>query len=80
MVNMGQLPYSSISEMNQVLMNDHSAQDTNAVSFFKVSGMIDRILSGRQIWYEACPECKKKVVNNGFGGGNDVPGYYCERC
>lgn len=40
--------------------------------------MIDRIVGNRQIWYDACIDCKKKVTSD-FGGGN-VPGYYCERC
>lgn len=43
--------------------------------FFKISGYIGRIMYDdmRQMYYLACPECKKKVIE-------EHGGYKCEQC
>jgi replication factor A1 len=47
-------------------------------AFYMITGFISNILHGeegnpKQLYYLACPACKKKMVN-------DFNGYKCERC
>lgn len=81
-VNLNQLPFSFIKEMTETLMNDHdflNSGDQNNTQYFKINGTLIRIAGTRQMWYTACPECKKKVMPaDNFGGGQTL--YSCERC
>lgn len=41
---------------------------------YKVIGQVDRIMGDRPVYYNACPECKKKVTPHGDSD------WHCEKC
>lgn len=74
---MDNFPFSSIEELSQATLKDAEfLNNPNAEPrIFKVSAMISRIMADRPLFYESCPECKKKVTPNDHSNG-----FYCVRC
>ena len=58
-------------------MNDEQFLNNpdGTAQYYKMSGSISRVMYDRPIYYEACPDCKKKVNPNDTSNG-----YYCEKC
>ena len=76
-INASSLPMVLCEEMDKIIMNDEQFLNNpdGTAQYFKLSGYLSRIMYERSIYYEACPECKKKVAPNDTSNG-----YYCERC
>lgn len=58
--------------------------ESREAQYFKVVCDLLVIQTRRLPWYPACPECKKKLLNEGEsgfgGGGGDAGNWRCERC
>ena len=59
-----------ICEMNQSLQE---ANDVDQNHFFFLNGYVSSIKSDQRMFYEACNNCNKKVIE-------DTGGYRCENC
>lgn len=56
-------------EEDQTIGMDHNAHN----SYFRISGFIAMLKNDDKAYYNACPDCKKKVTEEGNG-------YRCENC
>ena len=66
-----------IKEMDDLINNDMEFlgnPDGKTSQFYKIPAQIDIISDYKGIFYEACPECKKKVIPDTFGT------WQCEKC
>lgn len=71
------IPLCTIDEMKEGTLKDLDFMNNlnPEPKMFKISATISRIMSDRPLFYESCPECKKKVTPNDHSNG-----FYCERC
>ncbi len=51
--------------------NNYSNQ--NQTKYYKLSGIVSKIMNDERLFYLACNECRKKVLD-------DTAGYRCESC
>lgn len=59
-----------ICEINQSLQD---ANDTDQAHFFFINGYVSKIFNQDTIYYQACKECNRKVIE-------DSGGFRCENC
>lgn len=91
-ISVENLPYSSISQVKAILLNDSDfmAGQSRDLHHFKVSADLLQVQSQRVMWYPACIDCRKKInpgsaIHGGFGddnGGEQNPAalWHCDRC
>ena len=76
-MNYANVPMCLIQEMDDCINGDNEFlgnPDGKTAQYYKIPAKIDVIQSFKGIYYDSCPDCRKKVIVDTFGS------YHCEKC